>query len=197
MSKMQLRMEAESGSPQELPTLQDAAGCSSEGVDYKLCKRGHVKSPDNVLKDGRCRQCKIDYNNSDAYKKSAKKHRETEKYKMGSRDRSKRFRQSEKGKLYCYSYAKSDKHKESMKKYKQTEKGKLSILRFNKTEGRKKASKKYQVKSCSMLSAAYIRQKLRIPAECAYYGLIELKRMMIKLTRAKRAYLKGERHEQA
>jgi len=72
MSKMQLRMEAESGRPQELPTLQNAAGCNSEGVShsvhsgrygfdgqsgYPMCKHGHVKSPDNVYTDGHCKQC--------------------------------------------------------------------------------------------------------------------------------------------
>lgn len=58
MSKMQLRMEAESGSPQKLPTLQDAARCSPEGVVYKLCKRGHVRNPFNVDSHGRCKRCR-------------------------------------------------------------------------------------------------------------------------------------------
>lgn len=74
MPKVRLRVEAESCQPEKLPTLQDTTGCSPEGIVYKMCKRGHVKSPDNVSNVGSCKECLRANQKTPAYKAYQKKY---------------------------------------------------------------------------------------------------------------------------
>ena len=80
MPEMRLRMETESKRPEKLPPVQDAAGYSPEGIMYKLCKRGHVRSPENVNRFNECLECKKLYKKTEKCKTQTKSYQQSAKY---------------------------------------------------------------------------------------------------------------------
>ena len=56
-------------------TLGDLMTEETIEIVYKLCKRGHVRSPENVNKDRKCKECRKAYEQSPARKEHKKEYK--------------------------------------------------------------------------------------------------------------------------
>lgn len=157
MPKVQLRMEAQSGGPKELPTLQDAAGYSPEGVVYKLCKRGHVKSPENVTKHGECKECKKLY---------SKMYMQGPKWKEYQRSPVRKSKQNEREKEHLQSHEYRNRRNERQREHRRSQRYKELIN-----------------KKAADITDYYISQLLRIPMPLIPPELTQIMRANIKLKR--------------
>lgn len=85
-------------------TLGDLMTEETIEIVYKLCKRGHVRSPENVNKDRKCKECRKAYEQSPARKEHKKEYK-------------KAYDQSPARKEYKKAYDRSPSKKEYNKKY--------------------------------------------------------------------------------
>ena len=155
-----------------------------------FCKNGHERTPENVFKsNGGCKQCQYErLKNLPEHKKEEAKQTRNE-WRIKNKVERRQYNNERGKKLYHKNLEKS-RFMANSRRLKNPESYKLSRLKSSK-KATETISDNYvkQVICCNSSQNAGLKIDRRdIPPE-----VIELKRMMIQLTRAKRAYLKGER----
>lgn len=126
-------------------------------TEYKLCKRGHVRSPDNVNKSNNCIRCSKDRQKTPEYKTKEKLHKADPEIQKRNRAKEKIYKNTERYKAYDREYKKSETYRE------------------------------YRLSLIKNLSDKYVMDKLKLQVGCAPPELIELKRQQLKLTRFARS----------
>jgi hypothetical protein len=140
-----------------------------EEVVYKLCKRGHVKSPDNVYKDGHCRACRITYQSE--YSKSNRAKISKQQLQWANKNK--------------------ERVKERSDKYRLNNAEKIKIKRANNIDKIRQRNRKSNAKSVEILSNAYVALKMKISVVLLSPELIELKRNRLLEIRALRELKKA------
>lgn len=147
---------ARTGSPIGRHGLDDVTG-------YPLCKRGHVRSPENLYPSGTCKQC-------------AKIRRRSEIVK--SKDAA--YRNSELAKSRAFEYRNTEQEKNRRK----TEIWKEYQLKYFQSEKGKACTKRKTSKKIELCKPSYIADLLKIPSSQLTPELLEIKRLKIQLERA-------------
>jgi hypothetical protein len=176
MSEVWLRMGAKEEEPGVLSRVQNEVR-EDKARKVKLCKRGHVRSPENLYKGGGCKACTKDYQRTEKNKEYQKNYKKTpdsrEKQKARERERYAIYRKlnplvptERKGRDPARLKLKAARH---YLRYKDAIKLKTSTQ-----------AKAYR----DQLSDIYIRSKLHIKKKEAVTDMIEIKRLTIQLQRS-------------
>ena len=155
-------------------------------VVYERCKRGHVRSPENVSKDGRCKECRKLYRKKYEQSEKGKEYRKRYEQSEKCKEYRKRYKQSEKGKESQKRYDQSEKGRESQKRYNRSEKGRESQKKYNRSESQKKCGRKCAAKRSANLVDGLILKRMGFRVNEKTPELMEavaIKRLTIQLHR--------------
>jgi len=146
-------------------------------IVYKLCKRGHVRSPENVNMSGACKACKViharQYQQVNKEKIREQKKEYTQINKERIREHDKEYYQNNKGRF-----------RDNSKAYRELNKERIStnfkVYRKNNKEQLREKSKGAR----NICADWYIASKLGIPVSQVPEDYLEIKRLTIQIQRS-------------